>query len=90
MAEVHLLPVSIDEAGARRLADALTTMIDGGGDFGPREAQIQSIGQSLAIHVQRLRAELTRLGLAERLAEPLGSLERMASLALSYQADASS
>jgi hypothetical protein len=90
MAEVQPLPVRIDAEGARRLADVLTAMIEDGGDFGPREAQIQSIGLSLETLVQRLRAELTRLGVADRLAGPMSNLERLATSARTYQADASS
>ncbi|MBY0251518.1 MAG: hypothetical protein K2X54_09075 [Methylobacterium organophilum] len=90
MAEVHLLPVRVNVEGARRLADTLTAMIEDGGDPGGREAHIQSLGLSLEELVQRLRAELTRLGVAERLAGPMSNLERLATSARTYRADASS
>ncbi|XYD11939.1 hypothetical protein R1A27_32800 (plasmid) [Methylobacterium sp. NMS12] len=88
MAEVQFLPVRTDHDGAGRLAAALTEMIEAGGDPGPRDAQIRGLGLSLEALVQALRAELTSLGVGEDLEGPMATLDRMAGLASSYQADA--
>ena len=87
MAEVHTFSLRFDRDGARHMVDVLTATVEDGRDPGPRGAQIQSLGLSLETLLQALRIELTRVGLAEKLAEPMGSLERVAALARSYRAD---
>ena len=87
MAEVHTFPLRCDRDGARRLVDVLTATVEDGRDPGPRGAQIRGLGFSLETLLQALRIELTRVGLAEKLAEQMGTLERVAALARSYRAE---
>jgi hypothetical protein len=89
MAEVHFLPVRSNHERAGRLATALAEMIEAGRDLGPRGAQIRGLGQSLEALVRTLRAELTQLGVEDRLDGSMSALDRMASVASAYQGDAS-
>lgn len=85
MAEILSLPCRIDRAGARRLSDSLATLIATGRDPGPRDAQIRSLGMSLAALVQALDGELRRLEVSEDIEALTGSLKRLAAVARSYR-----
>lgn len=87
MAEILFVPHHVSAEGTRRLADALTVMIEEGRELGSRRAQIHSLGLSIDTLVRALRAELDKLGLAKDLEVLTDRLEHLATLAGSYQVD---